>query len=425
MRENAALLSNGPHAANVIFEGHVENQDVISGNVGAANAMSLTTEGRHRIVTLTVVFAHKGIAPGRVKVLTGMGDSDCGFDFEKGKDYLVFAERVADGTLFTSICSGTASLEDSGPDVRYLRGKHPEPDDLLDPPAYYTKHANDVTANVCGHVTKTDGTPVASADVTLIQMREEEDLPPRSASDPNLSKKDGSFCVPHVEPGKYIMTAETINYKKNKRLAAYYPGVAERSQAQLIEVLPSKDQVGRDFLVREEPLFTVRFRVVTEDGSPLPVRTLGIYIHSLKRDPLGYEERHGVENDGSYTLGLIPSGHYVVGTYFDSDYDEKTGQPRQSLEAKLYTVAQQEVDIASNEDVVIKISRRQKVKSPAHRTPRNKSRQLLLTADGSVAVEQHAFHVLFSHRAIEELLAFEEDFDERRTRGKGALDERL
>lgn len=43
----------------------------------------------------------------------------------------------------------------------------------------------------------------------------------------------------------------------------------------------------------------------------------------------------------------------------------------------------------------------------------------------SIAVEQHALVLLFSHRAVEELVVLEEDLDERRTRLNGALDERF
>src|SRR3954464_13082504 len=42
-----------------------------------------------------------------------------------------------------------------------------------------------------------------------------------------------------------------------------------------------------------------------------------------------------------------------------------------------------------------------------------------------VAVEQHAFLVLFADWAIEEAVALEVDLDERRPRGEGALDERF
>jgi hypothetical protein len=214
------------------------------------------------------------------------------------------------------------------------------------------------TANVCGRVAKDDGSPLAGADVTMTQIRDEEQLPPKTASDPNLSKKDGSFCVEQVQPGRYIMTAETTDYEKNTRLSAYYPGVSRRSEAKVIEVMPRQNQSGRNLQVREEPLFDVRFQVVTDDGSPPPSRVLGIFIRSVKPDPLSYEESHGVEGDGSYTLGLIPKGHYVVGTYFDPDYDEKTGDGKEPPEARMWNTAKKEVDISSSREVLIKIGRK-------------------------------------------------------------------
>jgi hypothetical protein len=41
-------------------------------------------------------------------VTTGWGNGDCGFDFEVGKEYVVYASD--EGQLETSICSGTSLL---------------------------------------------------------------------------------------------------------------------------------------------------------------------------------------------------------------------------------------------------------------------------------------------------------------------------
>ena len=156
MREAAALWTQGAGASSVIVEGRIEKQEVVTGPMGPpSNALSMTPAGVHRIVTLFVLRAYRGRIAQRTAILTGMGGGDCGFDFETGEEYLVDARVMKDGTLFTSICTGTAPLAEAGAAVRLLRDEPPAADDLLDPPSYYAKYGLRRTAKVCGRVTKT------------------------------------------------------------------------------------------------------------------------------------------------------------------------------------------------------------------------------------------------------------------------------
>jgi hypothetical protein len=148
-------------------------------------------------------------------VLTGMGTGDCGFDFETGQAYLIYAEPVGKSDLFTSICTATASVEQSGPALRYLRNEPPEPDDLLDPQTYFSKFLRKSTGTVCGRVTRPDGGPLENAVVEMSKLRDEplpfETFP--SYIDPDTSKADGSFCIQGMPPGKYLLTAWRNDYK--------------------------------------------------------------------------------------------------------------------------------------------------------------------------------------------------------------------
>jgi hypothetical protein len=74
MRESAALDSDRPKAAKIIFQGLVQKQDVVEGTIGAPlSAMSMTGSGSHRVVTMQVSHAFRGQAEGAVTVLTGAG----------------------------------------------------------------------------------------------------------------------------------------------------------------------------------------------------------------------------------------------------------------------------------------------------------------------------------------------------------------
>jgi len=345
MREAAALWTQGAGASSVIVEGRIEKQEVVTGPMGPlSNALSMTPAGVHRIVTLFVLRAYRGRIAQRTAILTGMGGGDCGFDFETGEEYLVDARVMKDGTLFTSICTGTAPLAEAGAAVRLLRDEPPAADDLLDPPSYYAKYGLRRTAKVCGRVTKPDGSPLAGAMVEMSQLREDH-LPPKIASDENLSKADGSFCVEYISPGKYLLTAEATNLHAGTRWMGYYPGAVRHSDTSPIDVKAGDSLTGVQIRVQEQPVYTVRLQIVTSDGSPVPWKSLGVAIESPDQDLLAYRESHGVNEDGSYTFGLIPPGHYTVSTYIE----------RGHLIPDKWLMAKQEVDISGPGQVNVKL----------------------------------------------------------------------
>jgi hypothetical protein len=72
---------------------------------------------------------------------------------------------------------------------------------------------------------------------------------------------------------------------------------------------------------------------------------LGVAIESLDQDPLAYHESDGVNEDGSYTFGLIPPGHYIVSTYIERGH---------SIPDK-WQMAKQEVDISGPGQVNVKL----------------------------------------------------------------------
>jgi hypothetical protein len=350
MRETVAAYSAG--STQVIFEGSVEKQELKSGSPGGPiTALSMTGFGSHRAVTFNVLRAYRGNASGKVSVLTGLGGGDCGFDFETGKQYLVYASRVNTEVLFTSICSGTSSVQDAGPALRFLRGEPPAPDDLLDPQSYYKKFTSQQYGTACGRVTKLDGSALGRASVDMTQVRDEP-FPPKSASDPDMSKPDGSFCIPDISPGKYVLTAETTDFDHDLRWMGYYPGVSKHADATVIEVKAGAKLRNLDFTARKEPLYTVTFRIQSSDGSQVPLNNLRVRIDSPDPDELAYHlDQHN--EDGEYTMGYVPPGHYMVRTYIQMDNPEQ----KVPVEFTKWRMANQEVDIKSDANIVLKLDR--------------------------------------------------------------------
>jgi hypothetical protein len=77
--------------------------------------------GSYRVFRFEVLEGFSGVEGTTVDVATGMGGGDCGFGFEAGKSYLVYARRLENGTFSTSICSRTRSLERAAADLDHLR----------------------------------------------------------------------------------------------------------------------------------------------------------------------------------------------------------------------------------------------------------------------------------------------------------------
>lgn len=76
--------------------------------IGTVETISL--DGRQRSVDFDVSEWQKGSSTESVTVATGWGDADCGFDFETGKEYVVYAYGKEE-QLSTSICSGTTLVD--------------------------------------------------------------------------------------------------------------------------------------------------------------------------------------------------------------------------------------------------------------------------------------------------------------------------
>ncbi|CAN5645100.1 hypothetical protein BH23GEM6_BH23GEM6_19490 [soil metagenome] len=101
-------------SAEAVFLGTVTGIDeIVSARAGEA------LPGRE--VTLRIHAAWKGVdeASASVVVRTGHGAGDCGFDFERGTAYLVYAHDSGEG-LSTSICTRTIAARSAQSDFEVL-----------------------------------------------------------------------------------------------------------------------------------------------------------------------------------------------------------------------------------------------------------------------------------------------------------------
>jgi hypothetical protein len=97
--------------ANAVFSGKVINVNTpVTGLIGGDDPVSVNFE---------VYKYWKGSPLKNILIRTGIGGGDCGYQFEEGREYLVYTfER--DGVSRTNICSGTKLLAQAEGDLAIL-----------------------------------------------------------------------------------------------------------------------------------------------------------------------------------------------------------------------------------------------------------------------------------------------------------------
>lgn len=76
---------------------------------------------QQRVITFATRRALRGVEGPTVRVTTGMGGGDCGYNFTIGEQYLVYAYRSKDGAeLGTGICTRTRPLSQAADDLRFF-----------------------------------------------------------------------------------------------------------------------------------------------------------------------------------------------------------------------------------------------------------------------------------------------------------------
>jgi len=104
--------------ADAVFVGTVAHRDPMT-IFGFPLAWPFPTERRVRFV---VKERFRGATDKTIEVTTGMGCCDCSVDFQRGRDYLVYAYRNSvNRVLYTGSCTRTRQAENAASDLAYLR----------------------------------------------------------------------------------------------------------------------------------------------------------------------------------------------------------------------------------------------------------------------------------------------------------------
>ena len=314
----------------IIFEGHIERQALVGAAPDSSEDLTWLLFGpASRVVTASVLRMYKGPSLATITLYTGLGDGDCGFDFQTGGTYLIFADKEADGYYGTDMCTATESMKIAEPAMlRYLRHQPPAPEDSLEEFDYSEKYFPKWSASICGSLLDENGKPVAGVIVEASQVRNDP-FPSHSLTAAKLSDAAGAFCIDGLSPHAYIVTAHRDNFPVAQRLAGYYPGVLDRSRAAHIEITQDEAVKLPAFTLHTEKLYTFQLRIVAPDGAPPPA---GMWValeggqsqpDFFREDGLSYLINARLKEDGTLTFSFVPIGDYWLHCVFTESVGQK------------------------------------------------------------------------------------------------------
>ena len=298
--KTASELGGGTKA-DAIFEGKVESvelrwklKEAQIGDVIPTEATDLDQDGPVMQVSFEVSHSYRGDQRRPMRFSTGLGGGDCGFDFEVGKQYLVYAFKNEAGELSTSTCTRTTRLEKSRGNLAYLPGKRVAP--------ATNKEALITTSKLCGRVVPTDATGSVDSQVLLVRVGSKSPVPDSEAG----PRSDGSFCVTDVNPGEYYLLFVN-RIKESLTSFVYFPGVTDLSEATAIHIIPGHAPSNLVFDIPAQATFSVSGTVSNSDNAQLPAE-VKVMLISASQPLLAYTADTATR--GSFVFSQVLPGEY-------------------------------------------------------------------------------------------------------------------
>ena len=248
---------------------------------------------RKKQVTLKLSEAFTGLASDvkEVTIDTGLGGGDCGYPFQRGVEYIVYAYRRPNGPLETGICSPTRPATQASEDLKYLRGLPTAavPGDIR------------VTALV-----RDEGRIRASGGWDLVGLAGVRvSLMGNNVSATSVTDSDGRSAFRALQPGEYNINAAAEGYRLSSP-----PVLPIKLHPKGCADVPLWLQLDR----------SVTGRVVATDGSPVA----GVRVEAVRARPRQENERpYAVDTsrtdaNGRYELKNLQAGDYYLGTTLSS-----------------------------------------------------------------------------------------------------------
>jgi hypothetical protein len=293
------LVERTPNPDEAIFEGTVTNAQLkgsfFDANVGDLVSADLDGESPFMLISFDISRSYSGRQSKTLQLRTGLGGGDCGYPFEVGKQYLVYAFKNESGEFSTGICSPTGPLEDSKGVIASLRGDRvistdPEP--------------RVPATRLCGHIVKNNQASSTENRILLISVGNKSPVP----SDEAQVSDDCSFCATNVSPGEYYLLY-VGGSEEAPTSFGYFPGVAKFSEAETV-ALKSGQQIENLLLkVPIQASYSVSGTVAAFDKSFADLQPK-VALLRAGQIFLGLNYRQDLSPNGSFTFPNVLPGKY-------------------------------------------------------------------------------------------------------------------
>jgi 5-hydroxyisourate hydrolase-like protein (transthyretin family) len=232
-----------------------------------------------RVFRFYVDKAFRGVEGKEVEVLTGYGGGDCGYEFQLGGQYLVYAHRNEANILSTGICSRTRPASEAAEDLAYFRElSKAEPGGTI---------FGEVKLGRRREIHRSGPTPVKGVKILLAGPDKHYE---------STTDDEGNYKVSGVTPGSYKVKVElpagTSIHNPEREVK-----VSNRGCAQAV------------FWV--EPDTRVTGKVLDAQG--LPASDVLMELIPASRDSAGYASYVRTGNEGRYEMKLVQPGRYLLG----------------------------------------------------------------------------------------------------------------
>jgi len=321
LKDAHALAEWKAQRVDVVFEGTVDGARLESPLLDASAGELIPANLEAGTPTIIVSFSanqwYRGLQQDHVEIETGLGGGDCGFPFEVGKQYLVYAYREESGRLSTGICTATDLLDESKLNLASLRG---EPIPSADSSGRLRGGRPRSASRICGDIVK-DQTigPEDNPRLTLSRLGSVSPLPSEEAE----LNENGHFCFSNLDRGEYRLLFTNTVGETAVTSYVYYPGVTQREHAAHIHVGIGQDSANLVFKIPAQELFSVAGAVSSPNNSPLPANTKVILI-AADGSFVGPAYGQDVSTNGSFVIPAVLPGKYWALLDVDSADSENT-----------------------------------------------------------------------------------------------------
>jgi hypothetical protein len=302
--------ARGPDPNEAIFEGTVAKAQFkgsfLDAKMGDLISANLDVDDLFMLVSFDVARSYAGERAKSVELRTGLGGGDCGYPFEVGKTYLVYAWKdERSGKLRTNICSGTGLVEDRKANIASLRGEAPVAAEPGGTPVEPTR--------LCGHVVNANQAASPDNRVLLISVGSKSPAPTDEAE----LNDDGSFCTTNLEPGAYYLLF-VGSADDAPTSFAYYPGVTKFADAKTVNVARGQPIENLLLKVPYQPTYSVSGSVAGLDKSAAELQPR-VFLFNSEDPRVGLDYSQDVAADGSFKFKQVLAGKYWAMVMVDDD----------------------------------------------------------------------------------------------------------